>query len=167
MADQVGKAYRVEAGKVIGGLVVHGAKVAPATGSGRFGPFQIVVDGEPAHSQGIGDVLDRLSQREGPPLVEESHSGLFLGAVHGVAVNSQVGLSSLDQDVKGVVEVGATQASDHLAFPDQWQVGGGDLVGFEQAGTQGLGHRGQCGNEGMNRSGHSATLARPLTLTKC
>jgi dihydropyrimidinase len=42
------------------------------------GGVEVVVDGEAAHAEGVGDVLHRLSQREGPPLIEQSDRPLLV-----------------------------------------------------------------------------------------
>ena len=83
-----------------------------------------------------------------------SHGLLLLVAVHVGERRADLLLGRFEQAVEGVVEVGPAQAADQFAFPVEWEVGLGEVVGGEQRGAERVGGRAEGVDQGMRHAGH-------------
>lgn len=92
---------------------------------------QIVVDGEPADLELIGDVLDGLAQGEGTELVEPADRPLLSRSIEVAQCTSHLLFDSLDDAFEGSLEPGGAEPTDEFTIPVQGDVPITEFVGLD------------------------------------
>jgi hypothetical protein len=117
---------------------------------------QVVVDGETADLETVGDVLDCLAERERSEFVEASDHILFALAVEIGQRTTEFSLDLVDEAVECTLETGWSIAADQFTAEVQWDVAIGELAGTDDIATESHGERAHAFQERM----HVPTLLR-------
>lgn len=99
--------------------------------------IEIVVDGEAAHLEPVGDVFDRLAQGERSELVEPTNHILFAGPVEAGDRGAQFALDLIDQAIERTLEAGGTEAADNGTVPSQRDVTSGEFCRRDDLAAEG------------------------------
>ena len=98
---------------------------------------QVVVHGEPADLETVGDVFHRFAESEGPELVEPSNDILFARPIKTRDRRADLAFDLVDQPVEGTVQSGGPKAADHRSVPGQWDVAASEFCGGHDLAAEG------------------------------